>query len=220
MNSLEKDIINKLVVLEEAEWKIYIGYDDIRPHIAKYEELGNLLAAKSVINEMAEVFSNMDNTTGLLNKKGFIEAAEKEIWRSGRHGNAFSIIMLEVDPGKGTSHGNVQAFRQYCVASIGDILKNSLRKLDLIGRWDEMKFIILMPETGLIDGIKAALKMKKVFYAKKFLFNNRVHKLNLHIGVDEYRGSLESTVEFLNHYIAVARKYGENKVVHSSGLYE
>ena len=49
---------------------------------------------------MVEHYSYKDSGTGLYNKKGFSEAAQREIWRYGRYGNTFSVMLLEVDPGK------------------------------------------------------------------------------------------------------------------------
>lgn len=207
MNRLEKDIINKKVVLEKEGWRIHLGYEDIRPHITKFEELDGLLVAKSVINEMMELYSNIDNLTGLFNKKGFIDAAEKEVWRYGRYGSKFSLMLLELDYDKGTISNKGQEFKDYSVEWAGKILKESIRKLDIIGRWGETGFIILMPEADLASIIRASLKIKKIFATKKLIYNNTIQKLTLSIGIDEFEGSLENTIERLNHQIDVAKRY-------------
>lgn len=207
MNRLEKDIINKKVVLEKEGWRIHLGYEDIRPHITKFEELDGLLVAKSVINEMMELYSNIDNLTGLFNKKGFIDAAEKEVWRYGRYGSKFSLMLLELDYNKGTISNKGQEFKDYSVEWAGKILKESIRKLDIIGRWGETGFIILMPEADLASIIRASLKIKKIFATKKLIYNNTIQKLTLSIGIDEFEGSLENTIERLNHQIDVAKRY-------------
>ncbi|MBH1939564.1 DnaJ domain-containing protein [Mobilitalea sibirica] len=216
MNRLEKDIISKKVVLEKRGWHINIGYQDLKPFIAKLEELNELLTAKSVINEMIEVYGNTDYLTGLLNKKGFIEVTEKEVWRYNRYGNTFSIMLLEIDYRNKNASG-WQEFRHYSIEWVSKILKDNFRKLDSIGRWGETSFIILMPETNLSNSIKAALKINKIFTTQEFLFNNKIYKLKICIGIEEFKDSLVKTLEVLHHYTGIAKKCGDNCIVSSIG---
>ncbi len=219
MNRLEKDIINKTVVLEKEGWRIYLGYEDVQPLIAKFEELTGLLVAKSLINEMVEAYSNVDNLTGFNNKKGFIEAAEKEVWRYFRYGNTFSLMLLEIGFNKSAACNIGQEFKYSSIGWAGKILKDSFRKLDLIGRWEETRFIVLMPETDLAGSIKAALKIKGHFDKEKLLFHGEKYKAIINIGVDECTDSLESTIERLHHSIGVAKKLGDSNIIHSSDIY-
>lgn len=220
MNRLEKDVINKKVVLEKDGWRIFVGYEDVRPYIAKFEELNELLAAKAVINEIAGLFCNKDGLSGLFNEKGFVEQAEKEVWRSGRYGNVFSMMLLEIGCNRAPIHNNGHELNRCFAEWAGQTLKDSFRKLDLVGRWGETRFIVLMPGTNLDGGLKAALKIKKVFETGKLPYRGKDYKATISIGVDEFRGSLEKTIERLNNYLGAAGEGGGNKIVYPSGIYE
>ncbi len=213
MNRSEKDIFKKIVVLDKDGWRIYIGYEDVKPHIAKLEELEELLAAKLVISEMVELYSNIDNLTGLLNKKGFIEAAEKEVWRYGRYGNIFSLMLLEIDCSKVATCDN-EEMKRCSVAWAGQLLKDSIRKLDIIGRWGETGFIILMPETELTSMVKVAVKIREIFETREFVYDNITQKVTVIIGIDEFKDTLASTIEMLNHHIDVAKSCADTGIVH------
>jgi diguanylate cyclase (GGDEF)-like protein len=220
MGRLENDTIGKKVVLEDRAWRIYVGFDDIQPYIARFEELSGLLAAKSVINDMVEHYSYKDSGTGLYNKKGFSEAAQREIWRYRRYGNIFSLMLLEVDLGKDIIRAKSQDLLRYTAEWAGKILNDGFRKLDILGRWGETGFIILLPETDLSGSTKAAKKIKNFFEVESLIYCRKTYRVKLNIGIEEFRGSLEDTIRNLNNYIAIAAKAKGSSIVCDKGIYE
>jgi diguanylate cyclase (GGDEF)-like protein len=217
MGRLEKDTVNKKVAYEDGVWHIIVGCDDIRPYISKFEELGGLLAAKSAINDMVELYSSTDSTTGLYNKKGFSEAAQREIWRHERYGNAFSLMLLEIQCGT-ESMRLKEEFVHSTAEWAGKILKNGFRKLDILGRWNDSRFIILLPEVDLRNGIKAARKIRKAFETSKLVYNRRSFRPAVNIGVEEFSGSFEGAVANLAKYLTAAEKSRGNSIVSHYGL--
>lgn len=220
MGRLENDTISKKVVLEDKAWRIYVGFDDIQPYITRFEELSGLLAAKSVISDMALHYSYKDSGTGLYNKKGFSEAAQREIWRFNRYGNSFSVMLLEVELGKDIIRPKSQDLLRYTAEWAGKILNDSFRKLDILGRWGETGFIVLLPETKLAGCTKAAKKIKNVFDAETLIYGRKTYKFKLNIGIEEFRGSLEDTIRNLNNYLRIAGKSKGSCIVYSNGIYE
>lgn len=85
-----------MIVLEEGKWQILVGYEEIQPLINKFKSLTGLLTAKTVINELMQTHSKIDNLTGLLNQRGIIERIENEILRFNRYGNVFSLIIYNI----------------------------------------------------------------------------------------------------------------------------
>jgi diguanylate cyclase (GGDEF)-like protein len=218
MGRLEKDAISKKVVLEDGVWRIFVGYEDIKPYIARFEELSGLLVAKSAINDMVELYSYKDAATGLYNKKGFAEAAQREIFRYERYGNIFSVMLLELDLGKDAQRAKNQDLLTHAAAWAGKILTSSFRKLDILGRWGDTGFIVLLPETNLNSGVKAARKLNRIFGTQPLVYNRKIHPVKLNIGVEEFRGSMEETIRNLGDYIAVAVKSKGNSIVFKSGI--
>ncbi len=218
MGRLENDTISKKVVLEDMAWRIYVGFDDIQPYIARFEELSGLLTAKSVISDMAEHYSIMDSGTGLYNRKGFSEAAQREVLRYERYGNTFSVMLIEVRLGRGDIRGkNLELL--HMAEWAGRILKDSFRKLDILGRWGETGFIALLPETRLAGCIKAAKKIRKILKTETLSVGRRKYTATLNIGIEEFRGSLEDTIRNLNNYIAIAGKSKGGSIVCSKGVF-
>jgi diguanylate cyclase (GGDEF)-like protein len=220
MGRLENDTICKKVVLEDGSWLVYVGFDDIKPYIARFEELSGLLAAKSVISDMVRHYSSKDSGTGLYNKKGFSEAAQREIERYNRYGNTFSVLLLEIDLGRDIMRAKSQELLRHTAEWAGKLLNGSFRKLDILGRWGETGFIVLLPETNLTGCIKAAKKIKGIFESETLVYGRHRHKIKLNIGIEEFRGSLDDTIRNLNNYIGIAAKARGNAIVCSSGIYE
>ena len=220
MGRLENDTISKKVVLEDKDWRIFVGFDDIQPNIARFEELSGLLTARSVLSDMAEHYSTKDSGTGLYNKKGFSEAAQREVWRFNRYGNIFSVMLIEVDPGRDANRWKNQDLLRHTAEWAGSILKDSFRKLDILGRWGVTGFIILLPETDLNSCIKAAKKTMNAFDAETLAVGRRKYKVKLTIGIEEFRGSLEDTTRNLNNYLGIAGRSKGSSIVCSKGIFE
>lgn len=220
MGRIENDTILKKVVLEDNVWRVYIGFEDIRPYITRFEELSGLLAAKSAINDIVEHYSYKDSGTGLYNRKGFSEAAQREIWRFGRYGNVFSVILLEVDLCKEAVRAKTHDLRQHTAEWAGKILNESFRRLDILGRWGETGFIVLLPETDLSGCIKAAQKIKNIFEVQDLIYNKKPQDFKLNIGIEEFRGSLEDLIRNLKNYIAIAEKSKRSSIVCAFGIFE
>jgi diguanylate cyclase (GGDEF)-like protein len=85
-----------------------------------------------------------DETTGLLNRRGLMHQLESQVSRSRRYGNILSVVILRVRcpeaPGERPSPQRlVQAAR---------VLRDQTRWPDIIGRWGEGDFALVLPETS------------------------------------------------------------------------
>lgn len=218
MGRHENDTIVKKVVLEDTDWRVFVGFEDVQPHIARFEELNGLLTAKSAISDMVEHYSSKDSSTGLYNKKGFADAAQREIWRYGRYGNIFSLMLFEIDLGRETTRAKNKDLQHFTAEWAGKILSDSFRKLDILGRWGETGFIVLLPETNQYSCLKAARKIKRIFDMTPLVYLKKEYRFKLSIGIDEFRGSLEDTIRNLNNYLDIAAKAKGSAIVYDKGM--
>lgn len=196
MDRLERDILNRRVVRESGNWRIYIGYGDVRPFIERFDNLSVLVTAKSTMNEFVENYSRIDHVTGLCNREGFFDLAEKEVQRNKRYGNRFSLMMIRFgnpaqDKVLWTSAGDD------CMARLGRELSGILRKLDAISRWDDSAFIVLLPETGFEGAAAAAKKIRRKLDSFVFSYGGREYRPSAVITVSEFLGALGATIHRL-----------------------
>ncbi|HYE82475.1 MAG TPA: diguanylate cyclase [Clostridia bacterium] len=201
MDMVEKDALIKMTVLEDGKWRVFIGYEKLQPLISKFKALTNLLTAKSVLSELMETHSKVDSLTSLLNQRGIIERVENEIHRFDRYGNVFSLIVCDIDIIKVINKSIEQEVKDCAVKCVGEILVNNLRKLDVVGRWGEKAFLILLPETRLSSAKKVTEKICRILKSKKLVHNDKTYRVFAKFGTVQYTSSLEESLDRINSQI-------------------
>jgi diguanylate cyclase (GGDEF)-like protein len=100
-----------------------------------------------------------DELTGLPNKRAISQAMDLHISRSRRYQNPLSAVLVYVEPPSG---GDVQPLSgDPMILAVSRFLRDRLRWVDQVGRWDDNVFLAVLPETtesdarGLIDKISS-----------------------------------------------------------------
>ena len=88
-----------------------------------------------------------DNLTGLANRRSITQALEHQITRSRRYQNPLSAVMVYLDT---NSNLRDESSDQITLA-VSHFLRDRLRWVDQIGRWDDNVFLMILPETSLED---------------------------------------------------------------------
>ena len=90
-----------------------------------------------------------DNATGLLNRRAVLSQLEAQVSRSRRYHNLLSVLVMELicTTGEAASQQRVD-LTQSMVLAVSRMLRDQTRWPDIIGRWDEMRFLLVLPETS------------------------------------------------------------------------
>jgi len=115
-----------------------------------YTDATNLV----MLEQRVERLILTDETTGALNLRGLTRDLEPLISRSRRYENELSLIHLEFDCLAGED--NERTMLQLCRG-----IRSELRWADLICRYNEESFMLVLPETGLAASQKLAEKLIK-----------------------------------------------------------
>lgn len=97
-------------------------------------------------NEELRLLSITDKLTSTYNRIKIDETLELEIERSKRYGNSFGIIILDIDFFKSVNDTYGHKTGDSVLVEFANILKTSVRKNDLVGRWGGEEFIIICVE--------------------------------------------------------------------------
>jgi diguanylate cyclase (GGDEF)-like protein len=106
-----------------------------------------LTLLKSQMNRERNM-SRTDGLTGLLNGRGFAEAAEKMFKLAARHGRPTCLAYIDLDNFKQVNDRQGHSEGDKVLQTVGEILLNSMRKTELAGRLGGDEFAIALPETN------------------------------------------------------------------------
>jgi diguanylate cyclase (GGDEF)-like protein len=182
------------------------------PIAAEVEEL------RGRLNELSELVRT-DPLTGLANYRYFVDTCEREIERTQRSEQPTSLIMLDIDHFKrvndqwGHENGN-QALK-----FIADILRQSVRRLDIPCRYGGEEFAIILPDTSLSDSVPVAERIRRQIAAAPLLLDEGELQLTASLGISVYTNAGRTTPEELvkqaDQYLYLAKQEGRNRVCHA-----
>ena len=101
-----------------------------------------------------------DPLTGALNRRGFLDRAERVLAQARRSGQPVTLAMLDIDRFKAINDGFGHDAGDAVLAGLSRVLSEGLRGGDLLARFGGEEFVLLMP--GLapesVDGLMGRLR--------------------------------------------------------------
>ena len=90
--------------------------------------------------------ANIDPLTGIHNRRSFIASCEQELLRTSRTGEVFSLIMFDLDHFKLINDRYGHRIGDTILCAVVEKLRNSVRNIDIVGRWGGEEFVALLPK--------------------------------------------------------------------------
>lgn len=120
--------------------------------------------AQTILNmklkEKLNKFATHDPITGLFNREYMQKVIERELERAVRHKRSVGLVITDIDNFNQFNILNGPGAGDYLLKEIGNFLANNIRSGDIVGRFGDDKFIILMYETSLEDAVKRADQLR------------------------------------------------------------
>jgi diguanylate cyclase (GGDEF)-like protein len=122
---------------------------DTRPRRFSPADVAILANFASIVCDELELrmIAQVDQLTGVLTRRGFVEQAEREIARAHRYGRFGTLIMLDLDHFKSVNDTHGHAIGDRVLQKVAEIIRATLRPSDVFGRLGGEEFGILLPET-------------------------------------------------------------------------
>ena len=108
-----------------------------------------LAAENARLHQQVEDLKLTDDLTGMPNKRAISQSLELHISRSRRYQNPLSIVLVLVD--LADADGIEPLSNEPQILSVSRYLRDRLRWVDQIGRWDDKVFLLVLPETEETD---------------------------------------------------------------------
>ncbi|WP_147164910.1 diguanylate cyclase [Pararhodospirillum oryzae] len=112
-------------------------------------------------NRRLLTLSRTDSLTGLANRAHLNERFARELDRATRYGRPLSLIMIDIDHFKriNDAHGHLEGDRT--LVALAGLTRANTRATDIVGRWGGEEFLILCPETDLIEARNLAERLRQ-----------------------------------------------------------
>lgn len=176
--------------------------------IEKSEDL--IVAAKE-----SDTMMSVDRLTGLFNRRYFDTRIESEVSRTNRYNHSISLVLLEVDSfsDKVDSYGLIA--EDIITKEIATVLLNTARQTEVVVRFDEDRFGVIMPECDHEQAYRFAERVRKAIAVHSFGKDAGLDiTLSMSIGVAALReeATVEKLVERAEQVLSQAKNDGGNKI--------
>ncbi len=108
-----------------------------------------------------ESLAKVDSLTGVLSRAAFEEVMAREIERVKRYGSKLSLVMFDLDNFKEINDTYGHLFGDKVLRRVAEVVKENLRKTDVVGRWGGEEFVVLLPGTDGEEARAVAEKLRK-----------------------------------------------------------
>ncbi|MCP5109144.1 MAG: diguanylate cyclase [bacterium] len=163
--------------------------------------------------------SVIDGLTQLYNRRYIMEIFKTEFSKTTRYESDLSILMIDIDDFKKINDTYGHLSGDLVLKTLSTLIRNSLRNVDLPGRYGGEEFILILPETGKENGVLVAERIRERIEKHTFkTMNGDPLTLTISIGLSELSDLENKTNELEMIKIADARLYkakrtGKNKVI-------
>lgn len=105
---------------------------------------------------LREQHSITDPLTGLVNRRGALEAMRREVARARRHGHPICVAFVDVDHFKKVNDTYGHAVGDRVLVAIADTLTSSVRREDVVARWGGEEILLVLPDVNLEQATQLA----------------------------------------------------------------
>ncbi len=184
--------------------------------LLKYKEMRDKLKILSVTDEL----------TGLYNRKYLQERLDQEISRAKRYGTKLSCLLFDLDYFKTVNDIYGYEWGDVLLKSIADKLKQIIRKEDILTRYGDEEFIVILPNTSEDNAFLFAERFRHDIEKMEFIpaGEEEKHPVTISGGISTFpcldgAGEDANTIiRYAEHALYNAKKRGKNKVIQFSKL--
>ena len=239
---LDKDKIREFCAVRKIECSVLVpvndiddditiralSYDFIKRPINQTElnvRINALLKAYSLKRELVKT-AICDELTGLYNRKYLHHRLDAEISRAKRYGTSLSCLLLDIDYFKIVNDMYGYDWGDILLRKIAQMLSALVRKEDVLTRYGDEEFIIILPETTEQQAMIFAERFRKDVEKMEFIPANEEerHPITISGGISSFPcmeamdENANTLIRYAEHALYNAKQSGKNKIVEFSKM--
>ncbi|MEN6460600.1 MAG: diguanylate cyclase [Syntrophomonas sp.] len=175
------------------------GYRNEHEHVKKY-------AAHM------EKIAITDGLTGLYNHTHLYSCLENELKQAESSQSSLSLIMVDSDHFKMLNDTYGHPTGNLVLIKFADIMRSTIRKSDIAGRYGGDEFLIICPNTTLEEAIFTTEKLRKIVETTNFGESGQI-RLTISCGVTTWAGeNCSMIIEQVDQALYAAKRSGRNRL--------
>jgi diguanylate cyclase (GGDEF)-like protein len=177
-----------------------------------------LVNAAAIAMENARLFGEVqrlaitDGLTGTYNRRHFFELAEQELNRARRFGHPVSAILLDVDRFKQVNDTHGHAAGDQVLRSVAERCDESIRDIDILGRYGGEEFAIILPATDLSGARNVAERIRQCISDVPVLTDWGDITITVSVGVASNGQGVAALLNHADAAMYAAKQDGRNRV--------
>jgi diguanylate cyclase (GGDEF)-like protein len=190
--------------------------DDVQP----LESVADICAAaiQNAHNfDRMKQLAYVDGLTGIHNRRYFEMRIVEELERAGRFQGRMSVIMVDIDHFKKMNDEFGHLLGDEMLRAVSSILKQQLRKMDMVCRYGGDEFAIVVPETTGESALRVAEKLRH--HVETHFFPGVPRPVTISCGVADYPThglTRDEVVAAADSALYQAKQAGRNHVASAS----
>ena len=165
--------------------------------------------------ETLRIQSSTDELTRLSNRHHFLEEAQLETKKALRSNLPLSLIMIDLDHFKEVNDQFGHHAGDLVLREFADLLKNTCRETDLVGRFGGEEFVLLLPATDQEGALSIAEKIRHITANHRFSYQQQSLNITASFGVTQVHtgeAGLNNALKRADSFLYAAKDAGRNTI--------
>lgn len=176
-------------------------FDDVTELEKRNEELAKsislLKSSRDEIrqkNKALEILATTDTLTNFYNRRAFFDKFEISFRESKENDIELSCVMADIDNFKKINDTHGHSKGDDVIKLVSDIIRNSVRSSDYVGRYGGEEFCIILPDTSIENAATHMDNIRKSIEEQKSIDLN----ITVSFGVSSIQGGAKTTGDLIN----------------------
>ncbi len=181
----------------------------------------SLTLRKIKLYEKVQDLAITDELTQVFVKRHFLEVYREELSRIQNKGDSACFLMLDLDRFKNCNDTFGHLVGDAILKDIATIIKQSVREVDLVGRYGGEEFCVFLPETRLENGLYVAERIWKAVEKHVFHAYDETLKMTVSVGISAFPEDAFENIELIEKAdlaLYYAKRKGRNRVIVYSNI--
>ncbi|QFI67639.1 hypothetical protein EKH55_2765 [Sinorhizobium alkalisoli] len=151
--------------------------------------------ALRVSAEQLKNLAETDGLTGIVNRRAFDEAFEREAAKCARNDASLSLLMIDIDRFKAYNDTYGHPAGDQCLRQVSNcLLKSAKRPADIVARYGGEEFVVLLPDTNEKGAITVAEQFAELLEGENIVHSqSEFRKVTASIGIAVASGPVLQT---------------------------